>query len=128
MIDHAPPATGAKATWNAGLHSAVATASVVAGLGFLLGYTSLAGLAGPEGDSHQALSMWQILQFNAPALLLLFSGVATAGFSTLAALVMIGGYVGATLAAATANVGVAAALGSIALYAPPEFVALPLPP
>lgn len=100
-----------------------------AGIGFIIGFVSLAGVSSPWdkapafGTSAMAILL-AILARNVPAVFLLYSGVVTAGFSSFLAAFMLSTYVGATFAAAASNIGTQAALTSIALYAPIEFAAL----
>lgn len=61
---------------------------------------------------------------NTGVTMLLFSGVLTAGFSTVVAVGLLGAYIGATFGAAARAAGLQEALGSIVLYAPIEFLGL----
>lgn len=113
------------ATWRRGLRRALVAAPVVALTGAALGYLSLRGSHGGTADAvTSSATFGEILARNVPAALLLFSGVATAASSTVVALLLLGGYVGATFATAATAVGTASALGSIASYAPLELAAL----
>ncbi|MFH8404052.1 stage II sporulation protein M [Streptomyces sp. NPDC018019] len=97
--------------------------------GIALGYTSMGqaggngAWAGPEGQGG-AVSFTAILVRNTGAAVLLFSGVLTAGASTVVALGLMASYIGATFGAAARTAGVHEALGSIVLYAPVEFFGL----
>ncbi len=99
-------------------------ASTVAAVGAIVGYGAANGLVHPADDPAADLSFLGIVAANVPAVLLLFSGVVTAGLASVVGVLLISGYVGATLAAAAANVGLARAVGSIVAYAPIEFGAL----
>jgi uncharacterized membrane protein SpoIIM required for sporulation len=113
------------ATWRRGLRRALVAAPVVAVAAATLGYLSMRGSQGGTADAiTSSATFTQILARNVPAALLLFSGVATAGSSTLVALLLLGGYVGATFATAATAVGTLSAFGSIASYAPLELTAL----
>lgn len=95
--------------------------------GAVVGWTSL----GSGGDPMWAgegvgpgLDIGAIAVRNAGAALLLFSGVATFGVTTILSLGLVGVYVGATFAAAAGSVGASQAFQSIALYVPFEFAGL----
>ncbi|MER6769415.1 stage II sporulation protein M [Streptomyces bacillaris] len=101
--------------------------------GIVLGYTSMdpadadGGWADPDGRTATGSfvgSFGAILLRNTGAAMLLFSGVLTAGFSTVVALGLMAAYIGATFGAAAHTVGFQEALGSIVLYAPIEFLGL----
>jgi uncharacterized membrane protein SpoIIM required for sporulation len=102
---------------------AVALATTVGGV--VIGFLSIRGASQGEliaGPSH--MSFWAIIGRNLSTALLLYSGVCTAGVTTLLAGVLLGGYVGATFGAAVTAVGLARAAGSILWYAPLEMVGL----
>ncbi|MFC5803114.1 stage II sporulation protein M [Streptomyces formicae] len=101
--------------------------------GIVLGYSSMdpaggdgawAGSGGQPAEISFASSFGPILVRNTGAAMLLFSGVLTAGFSTVVALGLMAAYIGATFGAAAHTAGFQEALGSIVLYAPLEFVGL----
>ncbi|WDO11364.1 stage II sporulation protein M (plasmid) [Streptomyces murinus] len=96
--------------------------------GIVLGYASLASAGPADGSSGasaaSAASFTAIVVRNTGVAMLLFSGVATAGFSTVITLGLMATYIGATFGAAARVVGVGEALVSIVLYAPLEFVGL----
>lgn len=101
--------------------------------GIVLGYASMHQ---PNGDStwvrseaHSAMAsctdvLAPIVIRNTGAALLLFSGVLTAGVSTVMTLGLMGAYIGATFEVAARTAGFSEAVGSIALYAPIEFLGL----
>ncbi|MFE2527579.1 stage II sporulation protein M [Streptomyces sp. NPDC059382] len=101
--------------------------------GIVLGYTSMdpaggsgawVGADGQEADTSFADSFGPILLRNVGAAMLMFSGVLTAGFSTVVALGLMAAYIGATFGSASHTVGFQEALGSIVFYAPLEFLGL----
>ncbi len=103
----------------------------MAATGFLTGFGSVGHLGAGSADGgvhlHGAGEILglagTILVRNGSIMLMLFSGVVTAGVSTAVGLTLLALYVGATLGAAAGNVGLAPALGSILSYAPLEFMA-----
>lgn len=106
---------------------ACAPALAVAGAGFWIGFTALAGVSSawtsPQALGTPTATLLMILAHNVPTVLLLYSGVVTGGISTVVAELLLAAYVGATMAAAIANVGSVSVLGSIGGYAPVEFLA-----
>ncbi|MGI5195685.1 stage II sporulation protein M [Streptomyces sp. CA-288835] len=101
--------------------------------GIALGYMSMdqgggdGVWSGPGAQSAAAPftdSLGPIVLRNTGAAMLLFSGVLTAGFSTVVALGLMAAYIGATFGAAARTAGFQEALGSIVLYAPIEFLGL----
>jgi len=109
--------------------AATAVAAVIMVSGFLVGFLSTHRMGSDFGpapssrdDAAAALAL-SILARNLGIVLLLFSGVVTAGVSTVMGFGLVSIYIGATFGAAAANVGAAAALGSIVTYAPVEFAA-----
>lgn len=101
--------------------------------GTVLGYLSMDQAGGDgswEGSSGQSTgasladSFAPIVIRNTGVAMLLFSGVLTAGFSTVVALGLMAAYIGATFAAAARTAGFQEALSSIVLYAPIEFLGL----
>jgi uncharacterized membrane protein SpoIIM required for sporulation len=98
--------------------------------GFLTGFqTSLSSgalnLPATGGESSPWWSVWvRILLVNLPALCLAFSGVVTAGISTLIAWPLTSVYIGATMRAASTELGLGEVIGTIWVYAPGEFAAL----
>ncbi|WP_448060442.1 stage II sporulation protein M [Cellulomonas hominis] len=105
---------------------ALAAALVTTVSGFLVGYLSLRGVVqeAQPPESAAAAGLWTILGRNVGTAALLYSGVCTLGSSSLIAGLLLGGYVGATWAAAVSAVGVAGAGGSIMWYAPVEMLGL----
>ncbi len=98
--------------------------------GTLVGYFSMKSVT-PQAPQDAAqvvpvshVTFWTILGRNLGAAITLYSGVCTVGVSTLLAGLLLGGYVGATWAAAVSAVGAARAGGSIVLYAPLEMSGL----
>jgi len=106
----------------------VALATLCAGA--YLGGHSLGGTDLFDSHTRSGLAggFWASLGFivfrNGSLAMLLFSGVITAGFSTLIGLGLLSIYIGATFTAATGNVGFWPALSSILSYAPAEFLGL----
>ncbi|MFI6810236.1 stage II sporulation protein M [Streptomyces luteogriseus] len=101
--------------------------------GIALGFTSMdqgggdGVWAGPDAQPAAASftdSFGPIVLRNTGAAMLLFSGVLTAGFSTVVALGLMAAYIGATFGAAARTAGFQEALGSVVLYAPIEFLGL----
>jgi uncharacterized membrane protein SpoIIM required for sporulation len=70
------------------------------------------------------LPWWRILATNGAAALMLFSGAATGGLTTLAALTWTGAYVGATMSVAVTNVGVGTVAADVWLFLPLEIAGL----
>ncbi|MFE7315784.1 stage II sporulation protein M [Streptomyces sp. NPDC057555] len=124
-------AAGGVTTRMFGMAFSVSLAALCAGIA--LGYASMSSFSsggslveGAQKNSETAFlgSFVAILVRNTGAALLLFSGVITAGFSTVIALGLMAAYIGATFGAAAGMVGFQEALTSIALYAPLEFLGL----
>lgn len=79
------------------------------------------GLSHGGGFLPQLLA---ILSHNLPAAAFLYSGVATAGISSLVGVALVGSFVGASTAGSAAAVGLGASVASVVGYAPVEFVGL----
>lgn len=99
-------------------------------VGFIIGFhadlssgTRKLPTAGPE-PLPWTLIWGRILAVNVPALCLAFSGVVTAGISTLIAWPLTSIYIGATMRTAFTELGVWEAIGATWIYAPWEFTAL----
>lgn len=99
-------------------------------LGAVVGSVSLAGLSNQDlsgaamfaGDPPLKMFV-QILVRNLSLIALLFSGVATAGVTTLLFGTLLGAYIGATMTAAAEHVGATSVVTSVIVYAPLEFLA-----
>jgi uncharacterized membrane protein SpoIIM required for sporulation len=113
-----------------GFSRALVAALVTAIVGCVVGYASMRGVVADavtsrgSGGGESGVTLRGILSRNIPAALLVYSGVSTLGFSTIIALLALGGFVGATFATAVATIGVRAAAGSIIAYAPVEMLGL----
>lgn len=111
--------------WTIALVGLVAVVGVASGFEGFAGRTTdpVGGLGAgatltPDGPGSMLV---QIVARNIPLAMLMFAGVVTLGLTTLVSTAVLSLYVGATLGAASGNVGLASALWSIAAYAPLEF-------
>jgi len=101
--------------------------AVLFGVATSLGFSALDSVRGYLPSATIASSpnlgfhLVHILMRNVPAATFLFSGLATAGLSSLVGIALIGSFAGATTAASGAAIGLASTLGSVAIYAPIEF-------
>jgi len=113
--------------WRA-LAKTFAVALVTTVGGALVGYFSMKGVTqdAAPGVPVSHIAFWTILWRNLGAAMMLYSGVCTVGVSTVIGGLLLGGYVGATWAAAVSAVGAASAGGSIVWYAPLEMLGLVL--
>jgi uncharacterized membrane protein SpoIIM required for sporulation len=101
--------------------------------GAVVGYASIgpiwaADSLGPATPDPARIGppMWVIVVRNTGALMLLYSGVLTLGVTSLLAMVMVSGYIGATMAVAVWNQGLGRLFAETGMYAPIEFAGLVL--
>ncbi len=103
--------------------SALAVALATVLIGAAVGFVSLRGVIDPVWSASDPADgdIVGIFTTNLRTAASLFAGVATFGFSTIFGSLLLGVFIGATFAVASATVGGSAAAASIFAYAPIEF-------